>query len=116
MGARWRVGDDNTIRIFFYDPWLLKEGGGRVISPPPTFLSTEATIDAIINSHSTWWNSHLIDLCFNLPEPQQIKSIPLCTTPQPGILIWLKENNGAYLLKRLTKALSQNFHEISGGS
>ena len=76
-----------------------------MISPPPTFLSTEATIDAIINSHLGWWNSYLIDLCFNPLEAQQIKSIPLCATPQLGILIWLKENNGANSVKKAYQTL-----------
>lgn len=35
----------------------------------------------LLSIHTGWWNSYLIDLCFNPPDAQQIKSIPLCTTP-----------------------------------
>ena len=77
--ARWRVGDGKHTRIYG-DSWLLGTTGGNV-SSPPFFLSSEATVDALIDPHTGWWNVHLIDLCFYPPEAQQIKSIHLCFVP-----------------------------------
>ena len=56
-------------------------------------------MDCLINPHSGWWNTHLIDLCFYPPKAKLIKSLPLCSTFQPDTLIWSKENSGNYLVK-----------------
>ncbi|KAK9991244.1 hypothetical protein SO802_026229 [Lithocarpus litseifolius] len=101
--ARWRVGDGKSTRIY-YDAWLLGTAEGKV-SFPPSFLSSEATVDALIDPHTRWWNVQLIDLCFYALEAQKIKSIPLCSVPQPDILIWPKENSGVYSMKFGHKAL-----------
>ena len=84
--------------VFFEDAWLLNLEGGRIVTPP-TLLSREATMDCLINLHSGWWNTHLIDLCFYPPKAKLIKSLPLCSTFQPDTLIWSKENSGNYLVK-----------------
>ena len=96
-GSRWRIGDGKTIRIF-EDAWLLNSEGGRIVTPP-TLLSREASMDCLIDPHSGWWNTHLIDLCFYPPKAKLIKSLPLCSTFQPDTLIWPKENSGNYLVK-----------------
>ena len=96
-GSRWRIGNEKTICIF-EDSWLLNLEGGRIVTPP-TLLSREATMDCLINLHSGWWNTHLIDLCFYPPKAKLIKSLPLCSTFQPDTLIWPKENLGNYLVK-----------------
>lgn len=75
---------------------------------PPNLLSPEANVDTLIDSLTGWWNSHLIDLCFYPPEAQHIKSLPLCSTPQPDILIWPKENSGNYTVKSGYKALMES--------
>lgn len=77
--ARWRIRDGKPIRIFL-DHWLLNSVEGRVVSPP-NLLSPKASVDTLIDSHTGWWNSHLIDLCFYLLEAQHIKYLPLCSTP-----------------------------------
>ena len=99
------MGDGKSTRIYG-DSWLLGMIGGKV-SSPPSFLSSEATVDALIDPHTGWWNVHLIDLCFYPAEAQQIKSIPLCSIPQPDILIWPKENSGVYSVKSSYKALCE---------
>lgn len=99
------MGDGKSTCIYG-DSWLLGTAGGKV-SSPPSFLSSEATVDALIDPHMGWWNVHLIDLCFYPPEAQQIKSIPLCSVPQPDILISPKENSGVYSVKFGYKALCE---------
>ena len=97
------MGNGKSTRIYS-DSWLLGMARGKVKSPP-SFLSSEATMDALIDPHTSWWNMHLIDLSFDPPEAQQIKSTHLCSIPQPNILIWPKENSGVYLVKFGYKAL-----------
>ncbi|KAK9988503.1 hypothetical protein SO802_028742 [Lithocarpus litseifolius] len=101
--ARWRVGNGKSIRIF-HDSWLPNSQEGKVISPQ-NFLAPDSTVDTLIDAHTGWWNSHLIDLCFYPPEAALIKSLPLCSVPQPDILIWPKENSGIYSVKSGYKSL-----------
>lgn len=83
---------------------MLNSEGGRIVTPP-TLLSREASMDCLIDPHSGWWNTHLIDLCFYPPEAKLIKSLPLCSTFQHVTLIWPKENLGNYSVKTGYKLL-----------
>ena len=49
----------------------------------------------------------LIDQCFYLLDAYLIKSLPLCTTPQPDSLIWPTERNGHYSVKTGYSALCE---------
>nr|POF16666.1 hypothetical protein CFP56_67884 [Quercus suber] len=80
--------------------------GGKIVTPP-SLLSREATMDCLIDPHSGWWNTHLIDLCFYPPEAKLIKSLPLCSTLQLDTLIWPKENSGNYSIKTGYKFLCE---------
>ena len=104
-GSRWRVGDGKTI-------WLFKMLGYWTLLMvrlhlPQVTLALEIIVDTISNPYTSWWNTHLIDLCFYPPEAQYIKSLPLCSTPQPNILIWPKEKSGHYSMKLGYKALTE---------
>ena len=103
--ARWRVGDGKSIRIF-HDSWLLNSPVGKVVSSQNS-LAPDSTVDTLIDAQTGWWNTHLIDLCFYPPEAALIKSLPLCTVPQPDILIWPKENSGMYSVKSGYKCLME---------
>ena len=88
-GARWRVGDGQTIKIF-HDAWLPTDVGR--ITTSQVDLSLEATVAMLINPVSGWWNIQLIDRHFYSPDAKLIKSLPLCSTPQPDIMLWPKKN------------------------
>ena len=90
-GARWRVGDGQTIKIF-HDAWLPTDVGR--ITTPQSDLALEANVAMLINPAFGWWNVQLIDRHFYLPDAKLIKSLPLCSTPQPDILFWPKEKSG----------------------
>ena len=47
----------------------------------------------------------IIDQCFYPLNAHLIKSLPLCTTPQPNYLIWPTERNDYYSVKTGYKAL-----------
>ena len=100
-----RVGDGKSIRIF-HDSWLLNSLDGKVVSPQNS-LAPDSTVDTLIDAQTSWWNTHLIDLCFYPPEAALIKSLPLCIVPQPDILIWPKENSGMYFVKSGYKCLME---------
>ena len=95
-GARWRVGDGQTIKIF-HDAWLPTDVGR--ITTSQVDLSLEATVAMLINPVSGWWNIQLIDRHFYSPDAKLIKSLPLCSTPQPDIMLWPKEKSGNYPVK-----------------
>ncbi|KAK9998223.1 hypothetical protein SO802_017826 [Lithocarpus litseifolius] len=102
--ARWRVGDGKSIRIF-HDSWL-NSPEGKVVSPQ-NLLALDSMVDTLIDAQTGWWNTQLIDLCFYSPEVALIKSLPLCTVPQPDILIWPKENSSIYSMKSGYKSLME---------
>lgn len=56
---------------------------------------------------SGWWNTHLIDLQFYPSNAKLIKSLPLCSIPQPDTLIWPKEKRGNYSIKSGYKLLCE---------
>ena len=96
-GARYRVGNGQTIRIY-QDRWLPGDGLGKVISPP-SLLSADARVANIIDADLGWWNVYLLERVFLLFEAQKIKSIPLCLIPQEDTLVWPKTKDGQYSVK-----------------
>ena len=94
FGARWRIGDGFSVKIF-KDSWLLGAQSGRVLSPI-FILSEEAMVDQLIDRDSRWWNSTLVDLIFIPSEAQLIKSILVCLSAQRDFLVWPHSQTGIY--------------------
>ena len=101
-GARWRVGDGHRVRIFL-DKWLPIHDG--VLASHSGELNLEATVSQLINQSSGWWNIQLIDHCFHPPDASQIKALPLCSSPQPDVLIWPLEKSDKYSVKLIFRLL-----------
>ena len=76
MGAKWRVGDGESIRIF-KDCWLPRS----TVTPIPSVLDSEARVTDLIDFEVGGWNDQMLDSCFIPFEAQQIRSIPLCVSP-----------------------------------
>nr|POE94871.1 putative ribonuclease h protein [Quercus suber] len=53
------------------------------------------------------WDTNLIDLCFYPPDALLIKSLPLCSSPQPDTLVWRSERSGCYSVKLGYKLLCE---------
>ena len=62
----------------------------------------------LIYPYSGWWNLNLIDQCFYPPNAKIIKSLPLCTTPQPDSLVWPAERSGQFSVKTRYKCLCED--------
>ena len=52
LGARWKIGDGSSVKIF-KDSWLLGAHSSRVLSPV-FVLSEEAMVDQLIERDSRW--------------------------------------------------------------
>ncbi|XP_075633396.1 uncharacterized protein LOC142605854 [Castanea sativa] len=94
LGARWRIGNGSSVKIF-KDSWLLGTHSGRVLSPVSVLLE-EATVDLLIDRDSRWWNTNLVDLIFIPSEAQLIKSIMVCHSTQKDFLFWPPSRTGMY--------------------
>ena len=65
-GARWRVGDGETIWVF-QDAWLVNTTNGKITTHKSVLLP-DAIVSSLINQALGWWNIHLIDRCFYTPQ------------------------------------------------
>lgn len=59
LGAKWRVGDGESILIF-KDCWLPKS----TVIPIPSVLDSEARVVELIDSEVDGWNDQMLDSCF----------------------------------------------------
>ena len=96
-GARWRIGNGQSVKVYC-DCWLPGEGSGRIISSAFS-LHVDTVVTDLIDDNTGWWNGRLLDTCFLPFEAQKIRSIPICFTPQEDILIWPKSKDGMYSVK-----------------
>ena len=92
--------------MIFQDAWLLNTADGK-ISSSSSILASNAYVKDLINQETGWWNTNLIDRCFYPPDALHIKSMPLCSIPQPDLLIWPKEKLGNCSIKLGYKLLCE---------
>lgn len=96
LGAKWRVGDGKSIRVYT-DFWLLGNSSGKIISNP-LGPGSERRVSELIDVDTSCWKTWLIDTLFLPFEAQSIKSIPLCVVSLLDYLYWPRERNGVYLV------------------
>ena len=97
MGARWRVGDGNQIRIF-EDRWLPFEGSGKIISPCWN-LHRDVDVSSLIDNDMAARNSQIIDASFLPFEACKIKAIPFSSVQQADRLCRPWDKSGEYTVK-----------------
>ena len=78
-GARWRIGNGQSVRVF-HNCWLPGEGSGRIISPASS-LHVDTVVADLLDDSTGWWNGMLFDTCFLPFKAQRIMSILICFTP-----------------------------------
>nr|XP_023916712.1 uncharacterized protein LOC112028271 [Quercus suber] len=96
-GARWRVGNGESIKIWDY-PWLPSLVHPRVLSPVIDGLH-EATVNYLINPMNRSWDSDVVAGFFTPLEADLILKIPLSPTNVEDKLIWPHVPNGVYTVK-----------------
>ena len=116
MGAKWRIGDGQSIRVFRAN-WIPDASGGRLISVA-WGRNEDMKVAEMIDTDLGCWKSRVIDECLVPFDAQRIKAIPLCNTPQPDLLYWAFEKNGVYSVKSGYRALCEEVRneEASGSS
>lgn len=62
LGARWKVGDRKSIRVY-NKSWMLGNSSGRVLLLPLE-LSGDSCVADLINNNTGWRDIRKIDKCF----------------------------------------------------
>lgn len=104
-GAKWRVGDGQSIKVF-EDNWLPGQLGGKII-PIQSNLNRNLKVADLMTVDKASWNEPLLDSFFLPHEAQQIKAIPLCVVPQSDYFYWSLEKSGIYSVKSGYKMLCE---------
>lgn len=85
------------------------------IQSPMRILDSEATVDALIDVETQWWNTPLIQEIFLRDEAAMICSIPICPGRQCDRLAWVGTKNGEFSVKSAYH-LAKDICEVSRGS
>ena len=96
-GARWRVGNGKSIKIWD-DPWLPSLEHPRILSLVIDGLQ-EATVDCLINPTPRSWDRDALLGYFAPMEIDLILKIPLSPTTVEDKLIWPHVPNGVYTVR-----------------
>ena len=96
-GARWRVGNGESIKIWDYS-WLPSLEHPIILSPVIDG-SQEATVDYPINPTSRSWDKDVLLGYFAPMEADLILKIPLSPTNVEDKLIWPHVPNGVYIVR-----------------
>ena len=96
-GARWRVGNGESIKIWQHS-WLPRKHPPQVLSYPISSMEN-AKVAVLIDESTRQWNEELIDGIFASDEAAIIKKIPLGQIASKDVLIWPHSSNGRYSCK-----------------
>ena len=84
-GARWRIGDGCSVKIWQHH-WLPIKHPTRISSPLESMEN--ATMDLLIDAETRSWNAGSIDGLFAPNEADLIKRIPLAWLACEDELFW----------------------------
>ena len=104
-GACWRVGNEESIKIWEY-PWLPSLEHPKILSPVIEGLH-DATVDCLINPPNRSWDRNAITGFFAPLEVELILKIPFSPTNVEDKLIWPHVSNGVYTVKSGYQFLAQ---------
>ena len=96
-GARWRVGNGDSIKIWQHS-WLPRKHPPQLLSYPSSFMEN-AKVAMLIDGSTRQWNEELIGGIFASDEVAIIKNIPLGRIALEDVLIWPHSSNGRYSCK-----------------
>ena len=96
-GLIWRVGNGAQICIW-KDKWL-PQRMTYMIHSSPIGLHPQATVSALINEDTRWWDSSLLDSMFSKEEVSIVQSIPVSMSNQEDRCIWRGTKDGHFTVK-----------------
>nr|POE63869.1 putative ribonuclease h protein [Quercus suber] len=97
QGARWRVGQGDSIKIWD-TPWLPSLNHPRILSPILEGMQ-EAKVDTLIDQQSRSWDIDILKGFFAPLEVDLILKIPLSSSYVEDKLVWPHTANGVYSIK-----------------
>jgi ribonuclease HI len=96
-GLIWRIGNGSRVRIW-KDKWL-PHPSTFMVQSKPVLLDPNATVNALIDGDTHWWNLPLLDNLFTREEAQLILTLPVSMTSQEDTCIWRGTNNGSFSVR-----------------
>jgi hypothetical protein len=100
------------------DKWLPSPSTFTVQSPI-TLLPRDATVCALINLNSKWWNVPLINSIIWKEEAECITTIPLSKYGQQDLRTWRGTSSGDFLVRSayyMAKDMQQNQRDESSNT
>ena len=70
-----------------------------MIQSQPVLLDSNATVNALIDGDTHWWNIPLLDNLFTKEEAQLILTLPVSTTSQADTCIWRGAKHGSFSVR-----------------
>jgi hypothetical protein len=92
-GMMWQFGNGKSISIW-QDRWILMPF--TYSSVTKQVLDHDATISALIDNDTKWWNIPLLQQVFSLEEEMTIYQILVCLRQQCNRLMWFGMKNGDF--------------------
>ena len=96
-GAIWRIGNGKSVDIW-RDRWLPLKHSPKILSPRRN-MGSEAKVCSFIDQDQRCWKLDVLVTSLMAFEAAMVRSIPLCHTDQPNVLIWPHNPNGEYSVK-----------------
>uniref|UniRef100_A0A2N9EM29 RNase H type-1 domain-containing protein n=1 Tax=Fagus sylvatica TaxID=28930 RepID=A0A2N9EM29_FAGSY len=103
-GARWRVGNGNSIRIW-HDRWIPIPFAGVPVTPPNE-LPEDACVSSLIQVDTGLWNKELVELVFIPSEASLILSTTLSSRAPNDLIVWGGEKSGKYSVRSAYRMLA----------
>ncbi|GMI94987.1 hypothetical protein like AT4G29090 [Hibiscus trionum] len=110
LGMGWRIGNGQSVLIW-NDFWLPSFPPERISSPQRADLQK---VSDIIHSPSGGWNEPLIRSSFTTEEADRILAIPISSSGQEDVRVWLGEGSGIYSVRSGYRVLLNPSENSSG--
>jgi len=94
-GLLWKIGIGDIIRIWG-DCWLPTNSHKLY---PSDIIDSNATVNALINQETIWWNIPFVESIFSALVTARICGIAISPRSQQDKLIWLGTKNGAFTVR-----------------
>ena len=113
-GARWRIGDGRSVKIWQHR-WLPIKHPTLITSAPLESLD-DATLDLLIDTTTRTWNAEMIEGIFTPTEAEQILRIPLARQQCADELYWPFTQSGSYTTKSGYRFLKEVHDGVEGSN